>query len=208
MVAWINVAVMAASLALTVGLYVRSVRPAARSRRIGPAAWRRCARDRVLAAALLVVAAGACVVYRFHPLPMPLPPRLPWPWPISAATAALLAAAGATLIVMGIRDAGRATIRPSPDTPLFGGIYRRIRHPQSGGAMLLWAALALTLDSPFLLVLSVLSVPVWVAVCLAEQRDLALRYGDAWHARRRRTGFLLPRRRPSRTSQRPGPHRP
>jgi len=77
---------------------------------------------------------------------------------------------------------------------LYGGIYQKIRHPQALGEMPFFWVFAFLLHSPFLVLFSFLWVPIFVAVSLAEERDLLLRYGEAYQEYRQRTGFFLPRR--------------
>jgi protein-S-isoprenylcysteine O-methyltransferase Ste14 len=85
---------------------------------------------------------------------------------------------------------------------LFGGVYTRVRHPQAVGEFPLWWVFAFLVHSPFLVMFSCVYVPVWYYFCVAEERDLLLRYGAAYAEYRSRTGFWLPR---SRTRKLPGP---
>ena len=50
------------------------------------------------------------------------------------------------------------------------------------------------LHSPFLALYSLVWIPIFVAICVAEERDLAIRYGEAYEECRACTGLLLPRR--------------
>lgn len=195
MVAWLNFAVLVAASVLAVIFYIRSVRPGSLARRIGPAAYARCARYRLVCSAFLVVTFVNYAVYAFYPLPVPLSRHFPWPWPISAAIALLIAAPSGYLMWRGIRDAGWETIRPSEQHGLNRGIYDRLRHPQAVGGLPLWWAAAILLNSPFLLLLSAAYLIPWGLAIAAEERDLALRYGRAYEEYRKRTGMLFPRRR-------------
>ena len=78
---------------------------------------------------------------------------------------------------------------------LFGGIYQKIRHPQAAGELPCWWVLAFLLHSPFLALYSLVWMPIFTLMCLAEERDLLLQYGAAYQEVRERTGFLLPKRR-------------
>ncbi|NIV40707.1 MAG: isoprenylcysteine carboxyl methyltransferase, partial [Anaerolineae bacterium] len=53
---------------------------------------------------------------------------------------------------------------------------------------------AFLLHSPFLALYSLVWIPIFVAISLAEERDLVLRYGKAYEEYRERTGFFLPKR--------------
>ena len=98
-------------------------------------------------------------------------------------------------MLRGVKDAGAETMRPDPEHTLYGGIYERIRHPQAVGELSLWWVLAFLVHSPFLVLFSFVYVPVWYYFCVAEERDLVIRYGAAYDDYRRRTGFWLPKKR-------------
>lgn len=194
MLAWINVALLVASSLLFTVFYVWSVGPASLERRIGPSAYRRCATYRVIASVFMFVAAANYIFYYWLPLPVPLPRTFPWPHWVSAVIAVLIALPSAYLMLRGVKDAGEETMRPKPEHTMYGGIYSRIRHPQALGELPLWWVLALLVHSPFLALLSIAYVPVWYYFCIAEERDLVMRYGAAYEHYRRTTGFWLPKR--------------
>lgn len=188
-IAWINVAILAVSAMLFLVFYVKSVRPAALGKEIGEAAYRRCARYRLLSSVPLFVATANYVIYVFYPLPIGLPRTFPWPWWISV----LIAVPSGYLWYRGIKDAGEETMRPKKTHTLYGGIYDTIRHPQAAGELMTWWVIAFLLHSPFLALVSFVWVPLFFAACLVEERDLVLRYGEAYDAYRRSTGFVLPK---------------
>jgi len=191
-----NLAVLAAATLLALFWYLKSAGPAALARRIGPAAYRRCTVYRLVAAGCLLLAASGYVAYRRFPLTGPLPVAFPWPRWISLLAAAVLGLPSGWLWLRGVVDAGKESLVVRREHVLFGDIYRRIRHPQAAGELPWWWVLALLLDSPFLALYSLVWVPAYLAMCLAEERDLVLRYGEAYLAYRRSTGFIIPRRRP------------
>ncbi len=80
-------------------------------------------------------------------------------------------------------------------TPSTGVLYRKIRHPQAAGELPFWWVFAFALHFPFLALFSFLWVPVFALMCLAEERDLLLHYGETYEEYRRNTGFMLPRAR-------------
>jgi len=45
-----------------------------------------------------------------------------------------------------------------------------------------------------LVLFSFLYIPVWYYLCVAEERDLLIRYGTAYEEYRQRVGFWLPKR--------------
>lgn len=194
-IAWLNFAVLAVSTLLTLYFYVKSVGPAAQERKIGPAAYARCTRYRLVAAGFMGIATFNYVIYFFYPLPLSLPQSFPWPWWVSALIAGAIALPSGYLLWRGMRDAGEETMIVKKEHTLYGGIYQKIRHPQALGEMPFWWVIAFLLHSPFLVLYSTVWVPVFVVMCWAEERDLVIRYGQAYEEYRERTGFLIPRRR-------------
>ena len=193
MIPWINFAVLITSSLLFTVFYVKSVGPAALEKRIGHSAYQRCAAYRLISSIFMFVVAGNYVLYYWFPLPLPLPRTFPWPWWVSVAIAALIAVPSAYLMYRGVKDAGEETMRPKREHTLYGGIYTRIRHPQAVGEFPLWWVLAFLVHSPFLALFSFAFIPVWYYFCVAEERDLLIRYGAAYNDYRTTTGFWLPR---------------
>lgn len=98
-------------------------------------------------------------------------------------------------MLRGVKDAGEETMRPKREHKMYGGIYTHIRHPQAVGEFPLWWVLAFLVHSPFLVFFSFAYVPVWYYLCVAEERDLLIRYGSAYEEYRAKTGFWLPKSR-------------
>lgn len=194
MIAWLNLALLLLASLLFLYYYVRSVSPAGRARIIGPRAYADAGRDRIIAGAFEGLTAVGYGIYFFYPLPVPLPRTFPWPWPVSILIALLITLPACALMIVGIRDAGEEAMRPKPEHQMYGGIYRRIRHPQAAGEVWLWWAFAFLLNSPFLALFSFIYVPIFLVMCWAEEQDLLLRYGDAYAEYCRQTGAFLPRR--------------
>jgi protein-S-isoprenylcysteine O-methyltransferase Ste14 len=193
-VAYINVIVMVVATGLTAWLYAPSVRPAALEKKIGDAAYRRCTVYRWVVSFFMFVLCANYVVYVFHPLPgLPLPRTFPWPWWTSVVIAAVIGVPSGWLMIRGVRDAGKETLVVRKEHGLYGGIYQRMRHPQAMGELPLCWTGAFLCHSPFLALYSFVWVPIFVSWCLAEERDLILRYGQAYEEYRRRAGFLFPR---------------
>jgi len=135
------------------------------------------------------------VIYFFYPLSLSLPQSFPWPWWVSALIAVAIALPSGYLLWRGMRDAGEETMIVKVEHTLYGGIYQKIRHPQALGEMPLWWVIAFLLHSPFLVLYSFVWIPVFVVMSWAEERDLVIRYGQAYEEYRERTGFLIPKRR-------------
>jgi protein-S-isoprenylcysteine O-methyltransferase Ste14 len=194
MIAWINFAVLLCASLLFLYFYVRSASPATLEKVLGPRAFARCGRDRLIASAFEAVTVVNYVIAFFFPLSTPLPERFPWAWWISALVALAIGVPAATLMVLGLKDAGEEALRPNKEHPMYGGIYQRLRHPQAVGEVCLWWVFAFLLDSPFLAVFSFAYVPIFIIMCFAEEQDLLWRYGDAYAEYCRRTGAFWPRR--------------
>jgi len=193
-IAWINFAVLVAATVLTPVFYIKSVGPAALEQKIGPAAYEKCGRYRLVAMITMTLAMGNYVVYYFYPLPIPLPLTFPWPWWVSAAISVLIAIPSGYLLARGMKDAGEETLMPKQEHTLYGGIYEKIRHPQAWEA-LLWFTVAFLLHSPFLVLYSFLWLPIEYMMVMAEEPDLVIRFGQEYEEYRRRTGAFLPRKR-------------
>jgi protein-S-isoprenylcysteine O-methyltransferase Ste14 len=193
MIAWINFVVLIAMTLLTLVFYIKSVGPAALERKIGPAAYEKCGRYRLVAMIAMTVGMVNYVLYYFFPLPLPLPLIFPWSWGISVAIGVLIAIPSGYLLARGMKDAGEETMAPKKEHGLYGGIYEKIRHPQAWEAVL-WFTAAFLLNSPFLALYSFLWLIVEYVMVMAEERDLVIRFGQAYVDYRRRTGAFWPRR--------------
>ncbi len=193
---WLNFAVLIiSSIAFSI-LYVLSVRPAHLERKIGERAYKLCGQYRLIGMIPMMLASFNYVLYHWYPLPIdPLPARFPWPYVVSVAFAALIAIPALTVMLWGVRDAGKEALAPDKSHTMYGGIYEKIRHPQAIGEVLLWTVFALLVNSPFLTVFSLLYLPVWYWWSVEEEKDLLLRYGQAYADYRARTGMFFPKRR-------------
>ena len=193
-IAWINFASMIICAILCLYFYVKSAGPAALEEKIGETAYRKCTQYRIIASIFMTVVGVNYVVYFCYPLPVALPRTFPWAWWLSALIAILIALPGGYLWLRGMRDAGRETILVKKEHTLFGGIYRKIRHPQAAGEVTFWWVIAFLLNSPFLAMFSFIWIPIFYVMCLAEEKDLIKRYGEAYLDYIKNTGFIIPRR--------------
>jgi protein-S-isoprenylcysteine O-methyltransferase Ste14 len=194
MIAWANVGVLGISSLLFLYFYVTSAGPAALERRIGKAAYARCTWYRLIASAFELVAVGTYVVYFFYPLPIALRRSFPWPRWVSTAIAILIAIPSGYLLWRGLKDAGEESLFVRKEHTMYGGIYEKVRHPQAMGELPFWWVIAFLLHSPFLALVSLIWVPIFVIICWAEERDLLIRYGESYAAYRERTGAVIPKR--------------
>jgi protein-S-isoprenylcysteine O-methyltransferase Ste14 len=187
LIEWLNFLALIAATILFLYFYVKSAGPAQLEKKIGEAAYPKCMRYRLIASVFESLTVVNYVVYFFYPLPIGLPLVLPIPWLDSVLIAILI-------LIPGMRDAGRETIEPKKEHALYGGIYETIRHPQAIGESFLWFPFAFFLNSPFLVLYSFIWFPVLYIMCIAEEKDLVIRYGQPYLEYRERVGFLIPKR--------------
>ncbi len=96
-----------------------------------------------------------------------------------------LAAAGAAVIVLALALFRRAGTRPEPWQPtsalVFDGIYRVTRNPMYLGMALLYAGVAVALDSPLaLLLLAPVVAAIHFGVVAREERYLEAKFGEPY----------------------------
>ncbi len=195
MLGWLNFAVLIVSSITFSVLYVFSVRPAHLEQKIGEKAYRRCGQYRMVGIIPMGIAAVNYVLYHWYPLPIdPLPARFPWPYWVSVVLAAIIGIPAMGLMIWGVRDAGSEALASDKSHTMYGGIYNKIRHPQAAGEAPIWIVIALLVNSPFLAIFSLVYLGVWYWWSVEEERDLLLRYGQAYADYCARTGMFWPRR--------------
>jgi protein-S-isoprenylcysteine O-methyltransferase Ste14 len=194
MIPLINLVIMILTALASGYFYVRSAGPASLEKKIGPAAYDKCFQYRVICSIFMTISLAGYVVYYFYPLKINFPRYFPWGYHISLLIAIIIAVPSGYLLFRGVRDAGEESIRPRKEHKLYGGIYRRIRHPQSLGELPFAWVFAFLLNSPFLVLFSILWVPIFYLMCVAEEKDLEIRYGEKYIEYKRNTGFIIPKK--------------
>ncbi|MBU0511520.1 MAG: hypothetical protein KJ638_07450 [Chloroflexi bacterium] len=194
MIAWLNFAILIISTLLTFYFYVKSAGPAALEKKIGPTAYQKCTRYRILSGILMTLVGINYVVYAFYPLPFSLPLTFPWPWWVSALIAILIAIPAGYPWVRGMKDAGEETMLVKKEHTLYSGIYAKIRHPQAAGEVWYWWVFAFLCNSPFLAIYSFVWLPFFHLMSRAEERDLLIRYGESYRTYMQNTGMYFPKR--------------
>ena len=131
--------------------------------------------------------AGACYVSQrwFPDLDMIWPPPT-----VGIAMALLLIAAGMVVFVRGVQRLHPAWAEDRLET---GGIYAWVRHPIYSAFIMFFVPGAVLLSRHVLC----LTIPLFMYVVFKilihrEERHLAQRFGEAYHAWRRRTSAVLP----------------
>ncbi len=186
--------VLLVSAMLILFFYAKSVSTAALVKRVGAIAYQKCARYRIIASIITVSTVVNYIVYFFYPLQIPFPRYFPLDWPISVMTAIAISIPSLYLWLQGIKDAGKETIRLTDQHRLYGGIYRKIRHPQAAGEIGLYWVVSFLLNSPFLVLFTFIWIPVIYEMCKIEERDLIIRYGELYLRYLESTPFIIPRR--------------
>jgi len=194
LIPWINFGVMVLSSVLMFIFYLMSSRPAQLEKKIGEVAYQRCGRYRVIASIFEMIVIGTYVVYSYYPLPLSLPENFPWQYWISVALALIIGLPAGYIMLRGVLDAGEEAMIPKKKGRLFGGIYKKIRHPQALGELPLWWSLSLLLNSPFLALYSIIWIPIFIAMVLYEEKDLEIRFGKKYLTYKEDTGFLIPKK--------------
>jgi len=193
MIARINFIILILATIGVLFFYVKSVGPATLEQKIGSNAYKHCMIYRWIAGGLMGVTSINYVVYAFFPLPIDLPKTFPWAYWISALSAALIALPAGFLMLRGVLDAGEETMKPNKEHTLYKGIYEKIRHPQAIGEMPFYWVFAFLCHSPFLVIYSFIWIPIFYWMCVAEERDLVLRYGQPFIEYQQQTGMFLPK---------------
>ena len=194
MISWLNFVSMLFSSLLCLLFYIKSAGPAALEKIIGKKAYYKATQYRIIASIFMTICAINYVIYYFYPLPLPIPKVFPWDLWISISIAVLISIPSGYLLMKGMKDAGEETIFVKREHQLYGGIYEKIRHPQAVGELPFWWVFAFLLHSPFLVLYSFIWVPIFYLMCLAEEKDLEIRYGIRYIDYKRRTGFIIPKK--------------
>lgn len=193
MVAWINFAILVLASIIFIYFYVLSVGPAALEMVIGPNAYTRCGRYRIVAMIFESITVINFIIYRFYPLPVPLPDSFPWSYWISLFIAISIGIPTIVLMVIGMLHAGKETAVPDKTHGMNAGIYMKIRHPQVAGEVFSWMWIGFLLNSPFLVLFSLIYFPIFLIMCVAEEQDLLLRFGEPYAEYMRKTGAFFPK---------------
>jgi len=191
---WINFIVLVMSTVLMAYFYIKSVRPAALEKKIGESAYPKCKRYRIIASTFEVLTIVNYLIYYFYPLSIDFPRLLPWEYWVSVVVGFAIFIPSLILMFKGLRDAGNESLEPKKEHTLNSGIYETLRHPQAVGEAPIWLAISFFLNSPFLVLYSFLWFPIFYVFCIAEERDLVIRYGPPYLEYRDRVGFLIPKR--------------
>ena len=98
------------------------------------------------------------------------------------------------LVIKGVKDAGKETLKPSKETTMYQGIYRYIRHPQTLGEFPLFIAISFMINSLFLVLWSTVCILLVIPIIMHyEEIDLEKRFGEPYREYKRNTGAFFPK---------------
>jgi protein-S-isoprenylcysteine O-methyltransferase Ste14 len=194
MIEWLNLILLFVSMFVSLYFYLKSVQPAKLELEIGEIAYEKCARFRIYASIPFALFFVCYAIYIFYPIPLPFSQAFPWDYWISLLLAIVIGVPAIGMMYIGVRDAGEETFSPKKEHEMYGGIYEKVRHPQSLGEVWVGHVFALILNSTFLFLFSFLWFPVFYYMVVVEERDLILRYGEKYLEYRKRVGMFIPKR--------------
>jgi protein-S-isoprenylcysteine O-methyltransferase Ste14 len=92
--------------------------------------------------------------------------------------------------------AGEESIIPKKEHTMYteDDLYAKIRHPQALGEGILALGCAFFFHSSLIFLLSLIWLPIFAYFCFVEEKDLVIRYGQAYKDYQARTGMFIPKR--------------
>ena len=187
---WINFALILFSLVMFAFFYSLSTLPVTLSERRGERAWKECGIYRFIA----ILFEFAATIFIFLWICYPFPP-IDWPihqhWWVGIIISIIIAIPSTAFMIVGMLHAGKETSAPSKETPMYGGIYNYIRHPQTLGEMSLFIALGFAVNSWFMVLVLTAYVLLYTPIMIIiEEKDLIKRFGESYLEYRKRVGAL------------------
>ncbi|MBY8987840.1 MAG: isoprenylcysteine carboxylmethyltransferase family protein, partial [Candidatus Lokiarchaeota archaeon] len=155
--------------------------------------FKRCYYYRIIASSFMGIILITQIVYFYYPLPINFPRFFPWDYWVSILITILIVVPSLIIMLKGVHEAREETIKPSKNHSLYSGIYTKIRHPQAIGELGIWWIVPFLLNSPFLGAFSLIWIPVFYLFCVYEEKDLELRYGEAYIEYKKKTGMFFPK---------------
>lgn len=173
--------------------YIKSVKPATLEKEIGLSAYEKSKNYRIIASIFMMIAFLNYIIYFFYPILYRISIKFQWNYIVSLIIGLIIMIPSIYLFIKGMIDAGEETLVPKKSHELYKGIYLKIRHPQALGEFLLWICISFFLNSPFLLMFSVIWLPIHIIMCKQEEKDLLIRYRNSYKEYKNMTGFFIPK---------------
>ncbi|MHA1916881.1 MAG: methyltransferase [Candidatus Ranarchaeia archaeon] len=193
MLPYLNIISLALNLVLVCIVYTISIQPIRMVESRGQKAWRECYLLREFSTVFLTIAVINLVLWLFIPIPelnfsVHTIPQIAW------IISGVIAIPCLTLVILGIKDAGKETVKPSPETKMYKGIYHYIRHPQTVGEFPLFIAISFALNSWFLVIITTLFITIYIPIMIHyEEKDLIKRFGKPYQEYQKNTGAIFPK---------------
>ena len=173
--------------------YTLSLSPVKRAEKVGDKAWKQCGQFRLIASLFVTISAVNLILWVIFPIPNLYLQIFPALWEGIVIGLILLIPFGA-IMWKGMRDAGIETMQPSKDTPMYSGIYKYIRHPQTLGEFPMWVIMGIMTNSWTAFLIGLIFIVIYTPIMIKiEEADLVRRFGEKYEEYRRTTGCLLPK---------------
>lgn len=193
MIEWLNFFILFFSTLLFSYFYTLSIQPVKREENRGERAWKECMMLRSLSIGFEFIKTINMVLWTWFPIQI-LNWKIHSNYLIGVFLGFIISLPSAFILLKGVKDAGFETIQPSKETPMYRGIYKYIRHPQSGGEFPLFIALAFAINSWFLVIVMAAHMIIYLPIMIYfEEKDLIRRYGDNYRDYQKRTGAIFPK---------------
>jgi protein-S-isoprenylcysteine O-methyltransferase Ste14 len=192
---YINLAILIISIVLFSILYTLSTLPKTLSEKMGEKSWQRCKTFRFVAIIFEFISLVNLILWVWDPMKIE---AVKWEisskWWVGVIVGGIIVVIGVILMVKGMLDAGSETHTPSEETKMYGGIYNKVRHPQTLGEMPMFPAIAFIVNSWFLVILMTAYILIYTPIMIYfEERDLVKRFGDEYRQYQKEVGVLLPK---------------
>ena len=190
---WLNIFLLFISTLLFSYFYTISIQPIKRVEKKGERGWKQCMKLRSLSIGFEVIKTFNIILWTWFPIPI-LNWKIHMNELIGVFIGMIISLPSSIILLKGVKDAGSETIQPSKETLMYSGIYKYIRHPQSGGEFPLFVALAFAINSWFLVIVMAAHMIIYMPIMIYfEEKDLIRRFGDSYRDYQKRTGAIFPK---------------
>lgn len=131
MIEWINACLFLVLPVLCAYYYAKSVSMVQLERKIGPDAYKKCERYRILSLFIFIMILFSYILYYFYPLPVPIPQTFPINGWIIAPLTSIILIPLAYIIIAGLKMRGRKPCILERRGNYMVELYGKIRHPQA-----------------------------------------------------------------------------
>lgn len=181
------------SLTLANILYTFSLQPMKRKGKSGDKAWKECSKFRIISGLFTIIAIINNFLWILYPVPA-LDWKINQNYIIPMIIGIIFIIPCIILFIKGMADGGKESLIPSPNTKMYKGIYRHIRHPQSVGEFSLHIVFGFFVNSWFMILFALIWALFYLPIMLhIEEKDLIRRFGDIYREYKKETGLIFPK---------------